>query len=170
MLLSWDAFLTRYAPMARAIARHIVRPPATAEDVLQEAALALHRALSEEPDRFACPEHARNYYLRSVHNLALKSQRRAGREGPLEHEPPAVDADDPAARAVVERQEELARLLSELDPESRELIARRYLEHRTLAEISASTGVPVSTLHEREKALLARLRRRLTALDQEVAG
>ena len=151
--------------MALAIARSLARAPAAPEDVVQEAALALHRAEGREPERFASPAHARNYFLRAVRNLALKSGRAAGREQPLEVEPTA--REDAAAREVLERQQRLARLLLELDPESRDLIARR--EHQTLARIAAETKVPISTLHDREKSLLAELRRRLAGQDREAA-
>ncbi len=178
MPIEWAAFLTRYRPMAVAIARSLVHAPAAPEDIVQEAALALHRALQQEPARFASHEHARNYFLRAVRNLALKSARGAGREQALEGEPPARDEAEPAAQAVAERQRALARLLLELDPAGRELIVRRFLKHHTLARIAAETRVPISTLHDREKALLAELRRRLEPLqdagpdaaEQEVAG
>src|SRR5262249_32888911 len=140
-----------------------------ADDLVQEASLALFAALRREPERFASSEHARNYFLRAVRNLALRAQR-GPREGPLEIEPPARDPLDPAAAAVRERHEALGRLLRELDPAGRELIARRYLRRQTLAEISVETGVPVSTLHSREGALLAGLRRRLESLEREAAG
>jgi RNA polymerase sigma factor (sigma-70 family) len=166
MPLSWDAFLTRYGPMARTIAHPLVRPPATPEDVVQEAALALHRALAREPERFADHEHARNYFLRAARNLALKSLRDGGREEPLAGELPARSTDDPAAAETLARQRVLGRLLVALDPEGRDLIARRYLEHQTLARIAAETGVPVSTLHDREKALLRELRTKLDAAER----
>lgn len=161
--------------MAIAIARNLARAPAVAEDVVQEAALTLIRVLAQDPARFESVEHARNYFLRTVRNLALKSGRTAAREQPLEGEPPARD-DDSAARILVGRQRALARILLELDPASRVLIARRFLEQQTLARIAADTGVPISTLHDRERALLAELRRRLGAdcdreeTDQEAAG
>lgn len=170
MPISWDAFLTRYGPMARALAHPLVRPPATPDDVVQEAALALHRALAREPERFADHEHARNYFLRAVRNLALKSRRDAAREEPLAGELPATNPDDPAARETLLRQRALGRLLVELEPASRELIARRFLEHQTLVRIAQETNVSISTLHDREKALLAELRRKLAALEREEAG
>jgi RNA polymerase sigma factor (sigma-70 family) len=174
MPISWDAFLLRYGPMARALARPLLRPPVTSDDVVQEAALALHRALARDPARFEEPGHARNYFLRTVRNLALKSRREREREQPLELEPVASSADEAAVRSLRARQQALGRLLLELDPGARELIARRYLEHQTLARIARETGVPVSTLHGREKAVLFELRRRLAALEaeleQEAAG
>jgi RNA polymerase sigma factor (sigma-70 family) len=172
MPFSWDAFLARYGPMARLLARPLVRPPATPEDVVQEAALALHRVLQREPARFPDTADARNYFLRAVRNQALRS-RRGAREGPLEVELAGADPHDPAVRTLRERQAALGRLLVELDPAQREHVARRFLEGHTLARLAAESGIPISTLHDREKALLARLRRRLetlTATDQELTG
>lgn len=167
MSFPWDAFLTRYGPMARALARPLVRPPAMPEDVVQEAAVALHGALAREPARFTSPDHARNYFLRAVRNLALRSGRKATREERLEGEVPAPNGDDPARRALLARQQALGRLLLELDGPGRELIVRRYLEHQTLARIAAETGVPISTLHDREKGLLSELHRKLATIDGE---
>jgi RNA polymerase sigma factor (sigma-70 family) len=170
MPISWDAFTTRYGPMARAIARTLADPSTSPEDVVQEAFLSLHSALAREPGRFAETAHARNYFFRTVRNLALKSRRGAGRERSLAADPPAPDPADPAAEAVAERQRILARALLELDLESRALVARRFLESRTLADVAAETGVPVSTLHDRERAILRRLRELLTRIEREVAG
>ena len=167
MQLSWDAFLARYRPLARAIAVSLARTSAEADDVVQEASLALFSATAREPGRFTTSEHARNYFLRSVRNLALRTHRETARAAPLESEPAAKS---PASDAVRERQQALARLVRELDPAARELIARRFLRGQTYAQIAAETGVPLSTLHSREKALLETLRRRLDSLEREAAG
>ncbi len=152
--------IDRYLPMGIAIARSLTRSTVAAEDVVQEAALALHKAFVQDPQRFESAEHARNYFLRAVRNLALKSGRVAEREQPLELEP-CARVDEAEVLMLRGRQAALARILPELDPASRDLIARRFLEQQTLARIAADTGVPISTLHDREKALLAELRRRL---------
>ena len=169
MSISWEAFLARYGPLARAIARGLVRPPAAPEDVVQEATLALFRAASLEPGRFESSEHARNYFLRSVRNLAMKTLR-VSDPAPLTADLPAPDPADRAAELVRERQRALGRLLRELAPDERELVARRFVERQTLARIAAETGTPLSTLHAREQALLERLRKRLEALEREAAG
>ena len=165
-MLSWDAFLTRYRPMARAIAGSLCAA-ADADDVVQEAFLALLTAWRKDPARFEGPGHARNYLLRTVRNLAASEQRARARVRPLELEPPA--RDDETLR-VLERQRYLAQLLEDLDGPERELVDRRFLRRETLAAISASTGIPVSTLHSRERALLVRLARKLDARDVEEGG
>jgi DNA-directed RNA polymerase specialized sigma24 family protein len=67
----------------------------------------------------------------------------------------------------------LGLVLRELAPAEREWIARRFLERETLAELARAMGVPLSTLHDRERSLLAEIRRRCARLeerDQEAAG
>jgi RNA polymerase sigma factor (sigma-70 family) len=156
---AWDAFIDRYRPLARNVAAGIAARGADVDDLVQEALAALLAAMRKEPDRFESVEHARNYFLRTVKNLAIKDHRRRPDAG-LEVEPPApvVDADD---ELVAERHERVARALEELDTGERELLVRRFERRDTLAQIASDTGVPVSTLHSREKALLARLRRTL---------
>jgi len=167
MPFAWEAFLARYGPMARALARPLVRPPATAEDVVQEAALALHRVLAEDPARFADATHARNYFLRSVRNLAARSTRTRGREAPLVDEPAAQEEALAELQAVRARQEALGRLLRALAPEERALIAQRFLAGETLAATARVLGLPLSTVHDRERALLARLRRALERQEED---
>ena len=164
-MLSWDAFLTRYRPMARALARSISGDSVDADDVVQEAFLALLTAWRKDPVRFEGHEHARNYLLRCVRNLAAEQRSRRSRVRPLEVEPSALV--EPETERVRERQRFLADALLELSEEERDLVTRRYLRRETLASIAADSGVPVSTLHSREKALLERLARRLAQLDPE---
>lgn len=165
MRFSWDAFLARYGPLARLIARPLARPPATAEDLVQEALLALHEALARAPERFADEEHARNYFLRALRNQAGKTLRRTGREQPLARELPVDGPDALELGLVRERHELVARCLAELPAPDRELLTRRILDGHTLQRIAAERGVPLSTLHEHEQALLAQLRQRCARLE-----
>jgi RNA polymerase sigma factor (sigma-70 family) len=169
MSICWEAFLARYGPLAHALARSLARPSVAPEDVVQEATVALFDALRREPARFESSEHARNYFLRSVRNLAMKTLRSRPPE-PLAADPPAPDPGDRAAELVRERQRALRRLIRELEPEARDFVARRFVERHTLARIAADTGVPLSTLHSRERALLDRLRKRIEALEREAVG
>ena len=78
-----------------------------------------------------------------------------GQELPRSAEP------DEAADRVLERQRVLRAALRRLKAHDRELIARRFLRRETLAQLSEEWSIPISTLHSREKALLARLRREI---------
>lgn len=162
MQLSWPAFLARYGTMAHSIARAITGSTTEADDLTQEAVLALVRAEKEAPERFETDAHARNYFLRAVRNLALKSRRDGRPSRSLEEAGPAVAREgDPELERVHERQRRLGLLVRELGPEERQLIVERFLQEKTLAELSTASGLPISTLHAREQAVLARLRRRL---------
>ena len=167
MAFSLEAFLLRYGPLARVLARRWARPPAEAEDLVQEALLALQAALSRDPARFDRLEEARGYFFRSLRNQAARARRRPATEA-LPREP-AAPGPDPEVARVRARQAALERELEDLDDQERELLRLRFLERRTLAAIAAARGVAVSTLHSREKALLARLRRRLERREEASA-
>ncbi len=158
-MLPWETFLARYRPMAQALARRLSANPSDAEDIVQEALVALHRAQAETPDRFASSAHARNYFLKAVRNLAHKSRERRRIE-PLQIDPPAPSLE--AGRADRDRKAALRRAMEQLTGEERELIVARFLQRRTLAELSNSMHVAISTLHSRERALLRKLQEKLS--------
>jgi DNA-directed RNA polymerase specialized sigma24 family protein len=124
--------------------------------------LALSAAEKRAPDRFGSLEHARNYFLRAVRTLALKRRGNVSHAA-LDEEPGAAVSDAPASfdsAPAVDPAERVAALLQELTQAEREFLQQRFLEQCTLAELSARSGIAVSTLYSREKALLERLRRR----------
>jgi RNA polymerase sigma-70 factor, ECF subfamily len=148
------------------LARWLVRDPAAAEDVVQD---AMVRAL----DYFASfrGENARAWLLRIVRNVALTrlEQRARSREAPLDAEPGgshehlADDAPDPeAAMAHSEGMSQLERMLSSLPPDLRECVVLRELEDLSYRDIARITGVPVGTVMSR----LYRGRRALLRLGQ----
>jgi RNA polymerase sigma factor (sigma-70 family) len=153
--------------MARALALSLAGDTAEADDLVQEAVLALIAASRRDAARFEGSEHARNYLLRSVRNVAAKARSKQARVSALDSDPVAPEHEDPEMLAVHERQRFLARALRELEPAERELVARRYLKRQTLAHISHETGAPVSTLHSREKSVLEKLRGHLARLEAE---
>src|SRR5688572_19967297 len=167
MRIPWESFLARYSALAKNLAAGLSGSRDDAADIAQEAMLALLRAEREGGERFESMEHARNYFLRTVRNLALRSRARAARVEPLAELAPGSETRDGQDEAAVARLAALARALESLDLGSRALFDARLRERRTLAEISRDTGVPISTLHAREKALLERLRR---AVDGEEPG
>ena len=166
MHFSWDDFLARYGALARQMARSLTGRESDLDDLVQEAALALLSALNKEPERFLSREHARNYFLRALRNRAISFRERATRSPEPFGEPPiAAPADEPTV--LSERRRALAESLDALEATDRDLMTRRFLRRQTLALVSTETGVPVSTLHAREKALLRRLRQQLDRKTQE---
>jgi RNA polymerase sigma-70 factor (ECF subfamily) len=154
-LEAFGELVRRYRRAAVRIAAGIAGPEA-AEDIAQDALLLAFQALPDldEPDRFAA-------WLSSItRNRALRVMRR-------EHRMPRVEFDD-ALLACVEgspigelRQKEAASDLVEglerLPEGCRFLMRLRWLDEMSMQEISAFTGLPVSTvkwrLHEGKRLL-----------------
>jgi len=135
------------------------------EDVLQEAMLAVHRALPGfrgecRTVHFAC---------RVAVQTALNARRRAGyraRHTPS-FAPEAVsdfphDGASPAeAQAAAERREALRALLDELPLPQGEAVALHIVLGYSVDETAQATGVPPNTVRSRLRAALAALRQRV---------
>ena len=148
------------------LARWLVRDPATAEDVVQDAML---RAL----DYFASfrGENPRAWLLRIVRNVALTRLEQGGRmrtesletEPGGAHENIADAAPDPeAAAAHSEDMTQLEQMLNTLPAELRECLVLREIEEMSYRDIARITGVPVGTVMSR----LFRARERLLKFGQ----
>ncbi len=135
------------------LARWLVREPAVAEDVVQD---AMVRALSY----FASfrGDNARAWLLQIVRNTALTrlAQTAQFREQPLEAEPggrhehlPDPGRDPEAALAQREQSSQLAQALAALPADLRECVVLRELEEMSYRDIARVTGVPVGTVMSR---------------------
>jgi RNA polymerase sigma-70 factor (ECF subfamily) len=166
---AWGALVARYWPLALRMARGILSRADLGEDVVQDAARALFERAATGSASFESEEHARNYFLRAVHHRALDHLREAerGRVQSLEASPEAQPAACDPLLALEEREarsrasERVRAALDSLRPAERELVRQRYLEGLAYREIAARTGAPISTLHSRVEAALARIRSRL---------
>jgi RNA polymerase sigma-70 factor (ECF subfamily) len=135
----------------------------TAEDLVQEAFLRLQT-------RFADVREPRHWLYRTVHNMAINHQRRAGRTVSLEpassEEAPVHDPADPQPLP----DEHIARLegiglvrlgLESLDPRSRELVRMKFREDLSYKEMSKRTGLKIGhvgyLLHHALKSLASEL-------------
>lgn len=136
----------------------------SAEDLVQEAFMKLHRQFDEvrEP---------RRWLYRTVHNLALNHRRDSAKIIPLQPAPnetdaPAPDTTDPQPLP----DEQIARIegiglvrlsLETLDARSQELIRLKFTEDLSYQEISARTGLKTGhvgyLLHHALKAIAAEL-------------
>jgi RNA polymerase sigma-70 factor, ECF subfamily len=148
----------------------MLRDPALAEDLTQEAFLRAHRGL-----RSFDPRHKfSNWILRIAHNAAIDQVRR--------RTPDLVPLDDESARwggvaqsvaappgehgpDRLERQEAARALdaaMARLRPEYREMLVLRYQEDLSHEEIAELTGLPIGTvksyLHRARAEMAARLR------------
>jgi RNA polymerase sigma-70 factor (ECF subfamily) len=149
---------------AYSLARWLVRDPAAAEDVVQD---AMVRAL----DYFATfrGENPRAWLLRIVRNVALTRLEQGGRvrtesleaEPGGAHENIADAAPDPEAVAAhSEDMTQLEQMLGSLPADLRECLVLREIEEMSYRDIARVTGVPVGTVMSRLFRARARLLKR----------
>jgi len=165
-----DAFaivLERHADAAYSLAYRIVGNNEAAEDVLQEAFLALWRFGNYDRSKGS----VRTWILSIVHNRAIDTLRRKGAR-PTQ----AMDVDEllrnrPAeerTEETVAHRERAARLRSALDllpEEQRRVVELAYFGGFTHAEIAALSELPIGTVKGRMRLALQKLR---DELEEEV--
>jgi RNA polymerase sigma-70 factor (ECF subfamily) len=165
-----DAFgvvLERHADAAYSLAYRILGNQESAEDVLQEAFLALWRHGSYDHSKGS----VRTWILSIVHHRAVDTLRRKGAR-PTH----AVDADEllrnrPAkerTEETVASRESTARLRSALEllpEEQRQVVELAYFGGFTHAEIAALSDLPIGTVKGRMRLALKKLR---DELEEEV--
>jgi RNA polymerase sigma factor (sigma-70 family) len=167
---AWDALVTCYTPLIRAIARRFRLAPCDQDDVLQRTWLALFGHIG----RLNTPEAISGWLATAARNECLRALRAARRELPVEELPERCRREEPehvdgafdeavlntaratAVRAAVRRLDGRKQALLELLMEPSE---PSYLD------ISARLGVPVGSIGPTRARSLARLRR-----DPELAG
>lgn len=152
--MTFDEFLDLRLPALLRYATVITCDPHLAEDIVQEALVRAHGRWA----RIVAGGEPEPYLKRAVLNAFLSWRRgRAGRVVPLadaDLEAMAVPVTDPS-RHVVER-DALLRQIAALPPRQRAVIALRYYEDQSDAEIAALLGCGEATVRShRSHALLA---------------
>ena len=144
----------RHAAAVYRVARRLLNDPADAEDVRQQAFLALLDA----PEKAAGVTNARAWLCRcAAKNRLRAASRRRSRHAARAAVPPAPP--DPAAAA--EASEAAARLRAALDrltPDQRAVLALRFDGGLTVAEAAAALDIPVGTAKDRGRVAVKRLR------------
>lgn len=141
---AFEVLVRRHLRAAYAIALGILRNPADAEDVSQDAFVrALERLDECDPERFAA------WLLRIVRNTAISAQRRrrVRQAMPLEWANGARSLSDPAKDA--ERSALRERLLEAMEPlpeKQREVLLLHDLEGWRHREIGEALGMPEGTV------------------------
>jgi RNA polymerase sigma-70 factor (ECF subfamily) len=153
----------RYAAVAHALAFRLVRQAQVAEEIVQEAFLAVWR----NPERYdGARGSVRSWLMGTVHHRAVdavrreQAQRRRAEQasglGPGIVEDPI---DDVLAAIDLPRERKLVRsALGELPEEQREVIQRMYFEGLSQSQIAERTGLPLGTVKSRTLLAMRRLR------------
>jgi RNA polymerase sigma factor (sigma-70 family) len=162
-----DAFrglFRRYAPNAQALALRVVRQPFLAEEIVQDAFLALWR----NPGGFDPARGSfRAWLLSLVHHRAVdlvrreESQRRRAEAAGAEPDP--AGGPDPAEEVAedLDRQQDSARVRSALDvlpPEQRAVIELMYFGGLSQSMIADRLSLPLGTVKSRTLLGMRRLR------------
>lgn len=155
-LAAFDELTRRTAPVVRAVVRRMGAQPATADDVTQDAMIAVFRQIGgyrgDGPfAAWACRIGARLYLKRLKKDARLV----------LTAEP--VDPDTPARTEPAGERLDLDRALGALSPAQRLCVTLCHGAGFTHLEIAAQTGMPVGTV----KAHVTRGIHRLRTLMQE---
>ena len=157
----------RYRPSALRIATIVLGEASGADDVVQDASINAWRSRSSiDPDRPFRP-----WYLRVVANAAKNTRRGWGRRARLELRVAAMAPDpvrpDPESEAITESERELVlAALNQLGRDDRLVIALRYFEHMTEAEMAHALDCPAGTVKSRLSRALERLRHHLSEEDR----
>ncbi len=152
-----EAAFLEHGAFLRRLALALSADPAEAEDVTQEAFLAM-------ADRAGSPPESIRAWLATVTRRSLArrrrtEERRARREAAraqalVEAESRATDRREALLRDLVE-------LVAVLPPDEQRLLVRRYWEGLSGAEIARRDGLPKTTVESRLGRSLERLRRRM---------
>jgi len=148
-----ERLIERYEGPLVGYAHGILQNAHDAQEVVQDALVRAHRALSSRYDAARCASLAlRPWLFRSVRNLCLNKRRSKGRalEQPLEaFDDGRVGPFVGTAGTEFERREEielLRRALALLPVEARELIVLRFIEEMSYAEMARTVGSTEASL------------------------
>lgn len=163
---AFDELYRRYSSAAYGLALRVTAQDAIAQEVVQDAFLALWRAPEAyDPSRGAF----RSFFLSLVHHRAVDAVRReqrlrnrterASNLEPLRGEDVAEDVVEGAYLAV--RRKELRSALETLPPEQRQVLELAYFGGYTQVRIAQELQIPVGTVKTRTLAAMRKLRRAL---------
>lgn len=157
---------SRYAAAAHALAFRLVRQAQVAEEIVQEAFLAVWR----NPDRYdGARGSVRSWLMGTVHHRAVDAvrreqaqRRRAEQASGMEPDVDEDPVDDLLAAIDLPRERKLVRAaLGALPDEQREVIERMYFEGLSQSQIAERTGLPLGTVKSRTLLAMRRLRANL---------
>ena len=161
---AFESLYRRYAPSAYGLAVRVTGQPPLAQEVVQDAFLAVWKA-PEAYDPARGP--FRTFFLSLVHHRAVDTVRREERlrrRAERSLNPGEVEGEDVAEGIVEEswlrgRREEVRRSLEALPEEQRKVVEMAYFGGYTQVQIAEELGIPLGTVKTRTLAAMRKLRR-----------
>jgi RNA polymerase sigma-70 factor (ECF subfamily) len=167
---AFDELYRRYGAAAHGLALRVTAQETLAQEVVQDAFLALWRA----PEAFDPARGAfRSFFLSLVHHRAVDVVRREERlrtRGERASNLEPVRGED-VADEVVEgaylsvRRKQVREALTILPPEQRQVVELAYFGGYTQSRIAEALGIPIGTVKTRTLAAMKKLRRALSRED-----
>lgn len=162
---AFELLMDRYEGSLFSYAHGFLMNRQDAQEVVQDALLRAHRALTRQYDEARCASLAlRPWLFRAVRNLCLNKRRPKGRalERPLEeYDDGRIGPFVGSRRSDFERREEaevLRGALASLPVEARELIVLRFTEEMSYAEMARTIGTTQAALRAKVFRALKLLR------------
>ena len=168
---AFRSLFARYAPSAKALAQRVVRQAHLAEEIVQEAFLAVWR----NPDGYDAQRGSvRSWLMGTVHHRAVdlvrreEAHRRRGEQAIVDaREEQADHAEDVAIDIDRPKEQELVRsALRELPIEQRNVIEMMYFSGLSQTRIAERTGLPLGTVKSRTLLGMRRLRAALEGIER----
>jgi RNA polymerase sigma-70 factor, ECF subfamily len=167
---AFEELYRRYAAAAYGLALRVTAQDTLAQEVVQDAFLALWRAPEAyDPSRGIF----RSFFLSLVHHRAVDAVRReerlrkrterASNLEPLTGEDVAEDVVEGAYLGV--RREQVRKALTTLPPDQRRVLEMAYFDGYTQARIAGELGIPLGTVKTRTLAAMRKLRQALGSED-----
>jgi len=164
--LAFRELFSRYASVAHALAFRLVRHAHVAEEIVQEAFLAVWR----NPDRYDRTRGSvRAWLMGTVHHRAVdavrreQAQRRRAEQAAALGSPFMEDPTDDVLSAIdLPRERRLIRnALAELPDEQRDVIEQMSFDGMSQSQIAERTGLPLGTVKSRTLLAMRRLRSKI---------
>jgi RNA polymerase sigma-70 factor (ECF subfamily) len=150
---AFERLIERFESPLYSYAHSILQNPFDAQEVVQDAMMRAHRALTRQYDEARVAALLlRPWLFRTVRNLSLNKRRNKSHalEQPLESfDDGRIGPFVPSAGSDLERREEaelLRRAIALLPVEARELIVLRFMEEMPYAEIARTVGTTEAAL------------------------
>jgi RNA polymerase sigma-70 factor (ECF subfamily) len=157
-----DAFYSRYGGLAIALAHRMIGERDSAQDVVQEAFVALWRRAADFDAARCAP---RTWLIAIVRNRCIDELRRraivAKRAAELDAQPAALDYDPWPETWKRACGAAIRGALARLPPEQREVVELGFYGGLSHAQIADRVGAPLGTVKKRMRTGLKRLRAQL---------
>lgn len=155
---AFEALFAHFAPRVKGYLLKLGAGGALAEDLAQEAMLTLWRkARLYDPTKAS----AATWIFTIARNLRIDAIRRERRPDFDPNDPALVPDDEPAADALMIREDDDARVraaMAALSPEQAQVVRMSFFADKPHSQIAAELGLPLGTVKSRLRLAMVRIR------------